>query len=65
MDMWYVLNAPDCMELAASTLSKRDLSARPSAGFQEQEGEAKDGAEDEAVRILLLCDACKLLPIRR
>ena len=46
MDMWYVLNAPDSMELAASTLSKR---------IEHNEGDAKDGRRDEAVRRAIGC----------
>lgn len=60
MDMWYVLNAPDSMELDAPTLSKRRSSVRPPEGFQQKEGEAKDGIGDEAVRIFLLCCVWKL-----
>ena len=55
MDMWYVLNAPDSMELAASALSKRRLSARPPEGFQENEGEAKEGVADAMVRRAFVC----------
>lgn len=58
MDMWYVLNAPDSMDLAVPTLSKRRSSVRPPEGFQQKEGEAKDGVGDEAVRRFALCLCC-------
>lgn len=51
MDMWYVLHSPDSMDMAASALSKGSLSARPPAGFQQNEGETKEGIGNEAVSI--------------